>query len=247
MSIQKNRQSKFSYLCNQCGRCCRDKVITLSPYDVLRLARAAGISTGEAIARYTIRRGSILRFETDGGCAALDGTRCAVHSGRPLACRLYPLGLECAGNEERFVQLEPAQGSLGVYGADGTVEGFLTAQDVAPYLQANEHYRRLLPLFRERIAALVDFDATEPREFWRRAVREALAESNFDPNPLIGAIFDPDELGCGRESDAATVEDHIEALEDLVRREAHADILATAAVLLSVSLGYSPADAMEAR
>ncbi len=247
MSIEKTRQSKFSYLCNQCGRCCHDKVITLSPYDVLRLARAAGISTGEAVARYTIRRGSILKFKSEGGCAALDGTRCAVHSGRPLACRLYPLGLERTGNEEHFVQLEPAQGSLGVYGADGTVEAFLTAQDVAPYLQTNEHYRRLLPLLRERIAGLVDFDATEPREFWRRAVREALAESNFDPNPLIGALFDPDELGCGRESDTATVEAHIEALEDSVRRETHADILATAAVLLAVSLGYSPTDAMESR
>ena len=245
MSIEKmNRQSKFSYLCNQCGRCCRDKVITLSPYDVLRIARAAGISTGEAIARYTIRRGSILRFGTDGGCPALDGTRCAVHSGRPLACRLYPLGLERTGTEERFVQLEPAQGSLCVYGADGTVEAFLTAQHVAPYLQTNEQYRSLLTLFRERIAALVDFDAIEPREFWRRAVREALAESNFDPNPLIGALFDPDELGCSRESDTATVEAHIEALEDLVRRETQADILAAAAVLLAVSLGYSPADAM---
>jgi Fe-S-cluster containining protein len=229
-----NRQSKFSYLCNQCGRCCRDKVITLSPYDVLRLARAAGISTGEAVTRYTIRRGSILKFKPEGGCAALDETCCAVHSGRPLACRLYPLGLERTGNEEHFVQLEPARGSLGVCGADGTVEAFLTAQDVAPYLQTNEHYRRLLPLLRARIAALVDFDATEPREFWRCAVREALAESNFDPNPLIGALFDPNELGCGRESDTATVEAHIEALEDLVRRETHADILATAAVLPAV-------------
>jgi len=157
------------------------------------------------------------------------------------------LGLERTGNEEHFVQLEPAQGSLGVYGADGTVEAFLTAQDVAPYLQTNERYRRLLPLLRERIAALVDFDTTEPREFWRRAVREALAESNFDPNPLVGALFDPDELGCGRESDTATVETHIEALEDLVRRESRADTLAVAAVLLAVSLGYSPTDATESR
>ena len=247
MSIEKNRQSKFSYLCNQCGRCCHDKVITLSPYDVLRLARAAGLSTGAAIARYTIRRGSILNFKPDGGCAALDGTRCTVHSGRPLACRLYPLGLERTGNEEHFVQLEPAQGSLGVYGADGTVEAFLTGQHAAPYLQANERYPRLLPLLRERIAELVDFDATEPREFWRRAVRDALAESNFDPNPLICALFDPDELGCRRESDTATVEAHIEALGDLVRCETHADILAAAAVLLAVSLGYSPAAAIESR
>ena len=85
-------ESKFSYVCNQCGMCCRDKVITLSPYDVIRIARAVKVCTGTVVARYTIRRGSLLRFLPDGRCAALDGTRCTIHPGRPLACRLYPLG-----------------------------------------------------------------------------------------------------------------------------------------------------------
>src|SRR5260370_38575742 len=116
-------------------------------------------------------------------------TRCAVHSGRPLACRLYPLGLERPGNEEHFVQLEPARGSLGVYGGDGTVEAFLTAQHVAPYLQMNEYYRCLLPLLPARIAALVDLDTTEPREFWRLAVPLPLAESNGDPNHPTGTLL----------------------------------------------------------
>jgi Fe-S-cluster containining protein len=89
-----NRNSPFSYLCNACGRCCHNKVITLSPYDVLRLARAAGLTTREAIEQFTTRRGSILKFRADGACVALEGTRCGVHRGRPLACRLYPLGLE---------------------------------------------------------------------------------------------------------------------------------------------------------
>src|SRR5258708_30990540 len=80
-----NRQSKFSYLCNQCGRCCHDKVITLSPYDVLRLARAAGISTGEAVAPYTIRRGSILKFKPQGGCAALARLAPVIPGGPPHA------------------------------------------------------------------------------------------------------------------------------------------------------------------
>jgi len=119
------RESRFSYRCGQCGRCCRDKVITLSPYDVMRIARAAGLGTGEVIARYTIRRGSILRFEEHGSCSALRDTRCALHSGRPLACRLYPLGIERTADGERFVRLEPAPGSPGVYGEDQTVADFL--------------------------------------------------------------------------------------------------------------------------
>ena len=64
------------------------------------------------------------------------------------------------------------------------------AQGVGEYLATNARYASLLAVFRDRIAATVDFDRVEPREFWRRAVREALAESNYDANLLIDAMFD---------------------------------------------------------
>jgi Fe-S-cluster containining protein len=235
-----NRDSSFSYVCNACGLCCHNKVITLSPYDVLRLARAAGISAREAIERFTIRRGSILKFTDGGACVALYGARCGVHRGRPLACRLYPLGIERAKGvgAEKFVTLEPAAGSLGVYGTDGTVNDFLEAQGVRPHLSANARYASLLAIFRDRIAETVDFDRVEPREFWRRATREALAESNYDANPLIDAMFDADAIeGI---DDAETIAMHIELLAAMIRRESNAELLAAAAVMLAVCLGYSP-------
>jgi uncharacterized protein len=236
-----NRQSPFSYVCNACGRCCRDKAIALSPYDVLRLARAAGITTAEATRSFTIRRGSSLRFNDNGRCAALDGLRCGVHVGRPLACRLYPLGLERDGDTDRFIALEPAAGSLGVYGDDGKVDDFLAAQGVAAHLAAVAHYATLIPMFRERIDALVDFERIEPREFWRRARREAMAESNYDSNPLIDALFDADRFARGASDPACAVESHLTALASLIAASTDAAALAAAAVLLAVSLGYSSA------
>ena len=236
-----NRNSSFSYLCNACGLCCHYKVITLSPYDVLQLARVAGISTREAIDRFTIRRGSILKF-TDGACAALEGARCGVHRGRPLACRLYPLGIERIedAGSEKFVMLEPAAGSLGVYGAEGDVYNFLVAEGVGEYLAANARYVSLLAVFRERIAATVNFDRVEPREFWRRAVREALAESNYDANPMIDAMFDAGGVAVVGIDDGEIIAAHVERLARMIRREPSAEILAAAAVMLAVSLGYSP-------
>jgi Fe-S-cluster containining protein len=233
-----NRNSQFSYVCNACGLCCHDKVITLSPYDVLRLARAAGVSTREAIDRFTIRRGSILKFTDGGACKALDGARCGVHRGRPLACRLYPLGIERREDAkvERFVMLEPAAGSFGVYGIVGTVNEFVEAQGVGAYLEANARYASLLPVLRERIGQTVDFDRVEPREFWRRAAREALAESNYDANPLIDALFDADGI------DVDTVDAHLKRLAEMIRRESNPELLASAAVMLAVSLGYSPSE-----
>ncbi len=241
-------QSRFSYVCNGCGLCCRDKVITLSPYDVIRLARAAGISTGAAVAHYTLRRGSVLRFLPDGRCAALEGPRCTIHQGRPLACRLYPLGLERAPGAdgltgvESFVRLEPSSGSLGIYGAAGTVADFIDGQEVAPYLDAIARYHPLVANFRDRVAATVDFERVEPREFWRRAVREALAETNYDPNRLIDALFDPDGLGCGRSSAEDTVVAHVAALGGMAAREQEGALVAAAAVMLAVSLGYAPGE-----
>lgn len=235
-----NRNSQFSYVCNACGLCCHNKVITLSPYDVMRLARSVAASTREAIERFTIRRGSILKFTNDGACAALEGARCGVHRGRPLACRLYPLGLERIeeAHRETFVRLEPAVGSLGDYGVDGDVKSFLEAQGVGDYLAANARYAALLAVFSERIAATVDFDRVEPREFWRRAIREALAESNYDPNPLIDAIFDASAI-AGLD-DTEIVATHVERLAQMIRHESNAEMLAAAAVFLAISLGYSP-------
>jgi Fe-S-cluster containining protein len=220
-------------------------VITLAPYDLLRLARAARVPTAEAMRRFTIRRGSILKFDHSGACSALDATRCGVHEGRPLACRLYPLGLERGpgGRVENFIRLDPAPGSLGVYGDGGTVGGFLEEQEVDDYLEANRRYRSLLSRMRARINDLVDFEKTEPREFWRRATREALAESGYDPNPLIEAMFDSDGLVGRRDDEEAESFVHLAALAVRIANATDPQELAAAAVMLAVSLGYSPAEA----
>jgi len=240
-----DRLSSFSYQCNQCGLCCHDQVITLSPYDVIRLARAAGISTGLTLSRFTIRRGSILKFDKNGSCAALDGATCTVHSGRPLACRLYPLGLErYRQGTQRYLVLEPARGSRGIYGDEGTVQDFLSSQDAELYLQMNHRYETLLCIFRQRIVQLIDFDIIEPREFWRVALREALAETNFDFNPVIEALFDPDFLGCRGESDLDYVKHHVKEIEQRIDAEQNPYVLAPAAVMLAVSLGYLPGEVM---
>lgn len=210
----------------------------------MRIARAASITTGEAISRWTLRRGSLLAFDSNGACTALAGTRCMLHNGRPLACRLYPLGIERGDDGmERFIQLEPASGSTGVYGTDSTIDKFLMSQEVDKFLAMSALYRPLIELMHDRIVAMVDFETTEPREFWRCAVREALAESNYDANPIIDAMFDADSIRSRGCSDYDGVVAHVGALRDRIQRERKPEILAAAAVMLSVSLGYSPAEA----
>ena len=137
--------------------------------------------------------------------------------------------------------LEPTAGSLGVYGIDGTVNEFVEAQGVDAYLEANARYASLLPVFRERIGQTVDFDRVEPREFWRRAARDALAESNYDANPLIDALFDADGIE-NIDDDAETIAQHLGRVAEMIRRESNPELLASAAVILAVSLGFSPSE-----
>src|SRR5262249_50095456 len=141
-----------------------------------------------------------------------------------------------AGGVERFVQLDPAPRSAGVYGASGKVADYLESQGVLEYLAMNDRYRPLIAMFRKRVNELVDFEKVEPREFWRRATREALAESGYDdPNPIIDALFKAGD----------SVARHIESLTKMAQETKVAESLAAAAIFLATSLGYSPSVASE--
>jgi hypothetical protein len=61
---------------------------------------------------------------------------------------------------------------------------------------------------------------------------------------MIDALFDADGAGCRRESVAATVDAHLSALSAMVRFASDAVKIAAATVLLAVSLGFSPREAV---
>jgi hypothetical protein len=155
-----------------------------------------------------------------------------------LACQLFPLGLTRDPDRGQcFVRLEPEEGSRGVYGDSGTIAGYLAGQGVDESLAGTRAYEALLSPMRKRVAELVDFDRIEPREFWRIATREALAESNYDPNPLIDALFDADAV-C---DPPVTVPSHIAVLA-VIMAQSNPAIIAAAGVILAVSLGFSPSE-----
>ncbi len=137
------RQAAFSYRCNACNRCCRDKLIPVNPYEVARIARHLGLSTTETLARFTTD-GSALAFP-DGVCVFLGEQGCGVHADRPLVCRLYPLGRVVQPDDsETIVRLRPHPDSAGTYATDGTVEQYFELQGAAPLMDAARRYHRLL-------------------------------------------------------------------------------------------------------
>ncbi len=114
------------------------------PHEILGMARVLGMATTEFLARYTDNGGTTLRSEVDGRCVFVTAAGCRVHPRRPLVCRLYPLGRATDGQGEETFALFPGQSGCGaVVGREGTIDAFLEAQGVGPYLEWSRRYGRL--------------------------------------------------------------------------------------------------------
>ena len=155
-----NRNSRFSYHCNACGRCCVNKRIQTNPYEVLRLARNLGMKTGEFVQQYLEKEGPYLRVTAESACVFLDNKGCVVHQDRPIACRTYPLGRWVSAKyEETFRELIPHPESEGVYGRNGTIGQFLTEQGVLPYLEAADRYQALFYRMFDALQQVLSIDS----------------------------------------------------------------------------------------
>jgi uncharacterized protein len=137
--------------------CCRDKRLTLLPYDVVRLRRALGLRSDELLAEHaeleiepsgwpTVR----LRLAPDGRCPFVHEEGCGVYRDRPTCCRIYPLAravtLDAAGEPSSFFVAEDTGGRCLGFGAAGapTVAEWARGQGLDAYRVANDRLTRLL-------------------------------------------------------------------------------------------------------
>ena len=106
-------EDRFTFTCRpgvSCfNRCCGDVNIFLSPYDVLRMKRRLGISSGEFLDRHALLPVHkemklpvvLLRMADEEGrpCPFVGPEGCAIYEDRPWPCRMYPLGM-AAGHDQ---------------------------------------------------------------------------------------------------------------------------------------------------
>jgi uncharacterized protein len=97
---------KFQFRCHPAvdcfNECCRNLELALTPYDVLRLKGALGLSSGEFLERHALIEQPedsawplvYLGMVDDGrgSCPFVSPAGCRVYAHRPGACRMYPLG-----------------------------------------------------------------------------------------------------------------------------------------------------------
>ncbi|MFA7275147.1 MAG: YkgJ family cysteine cluster protein [Crocinitomicaceae bacterium] len=96
--------------CTRAGTCCHGNRVMLNPWELFCLAQEKKITTKEFRERFCDLGGIQLRFNgpTDSkgksACSQyIDGFGCGVHVGRPLACRLFPLGRQIQNNQTHYI------------------------------------------------------------------------------------------------------------------------------------------------
>lgn len=142
------------------GSCCRNRDLTLTPYDVLRLKNNLRLHSDDFLTRHTQYRldpstgfpliSIKLGPAPEKLCPFLIQDGCSVYEDRPTVCRLFPLarvsgfGQGTASHEEFFYTL-PATGCLGMMEERPlTVERWLSEQGMDPYRAANDNMLHLL-------------------------------------------------------------------------------------------------------
>jgi len=96
--------------CSRKGTCCHGNQVWLNPWELQLLAHTKKFSISEFITDYTEFGGIRLRFDgkinTYGkkSCRLYsDEIGCRVYSGRPLACRMFPLGRQIQFGETHYI------------------------------------------------------------------------------------------------------------------------------------------------
>ena len=105
-----NSDSILPLTCSRSGTCCFGKAVMLNPWELFHISKEKEITPREFRDLYCDFGGIQLRFngKTDKkeqhACSQyVDNFGCSVHLGRPLACRLYPLGRQIQHDKAHYM------------------------------------------------------------------------------------------------------------------------------------------------
>jgi Fe-S-cluster containining protein len=247
--------------CTREGTCCHGKQVWLNPWELASLAASLGRAVAALIDEECCDGGIRLRFDGPAGPGGLPACRCyrpgrgcAGHAGRPLACRLYPLGRERRGERVQYRFDGPQFPCLGGCPSVRSlparrVGDYLREQGVADYEAVSDAYLELVQDIAEAaFAVAIDSGLVASGHRGLHARWQALGlashqeRSALIPPPLLTALLNPradplsrhDEDRVPLTDGAGFVQAHAQLLQD--RLQADYGSLIGAARLADASL-----------
>ncbi|EKD37826.1 MAG: hypothetical protein ACD_75C00977G0002 [uncultured bacterium] len=180
----------FTFACHSGVRCftdcCRMLELALTPYDVLRLRKATGLTSRELLEHYIITEQDpgepfprfYLTMVDDGraSCVFVSPEGCTVYPHRPSACRAYPLGRAAVrtGNGtilEHFVIMKETH-----------CRGFLEATQQTPLQYSIDQELTVYNTFNDAVVQILQHDA----------IRQGLIPARKDIELFTLALYDLD-------------------------------------------------------
>ncbi len=158
---------KLPLSCSRKGTCCFGKQVVLNPWEIATLSETKGMSVDEFTTQYCELGGIKLGFDGktmfngNNSCNLyVDGFGCSLHSGRPLACRLYPIGRQLQRNQIRYIYEGQAFPCLKDCPEVNqlpfmSVEAYLIDQQVAEFEKAQDLYLELVQEIADIAFALI--------------------------------------------------------------------------------------------
>ena len=152
-----NQKSTICFSCHRSlscfTQCCRDVNIFLTPYDILRMRKRLGISSGDFLSLYTVslipeHSGFplvILKMceEQEKSCPFVSTSGCSIYEDRPWACRMYPL--DRGEREGEFTFIAEPSICLGMKEQrELTVGKYLRDQGLEPYNKMEKPFERII-------------------------------------------------------------------------------------------------------
>ncbi|MDY6855287.1 MAG: YkgJ family cysteine cluster protein [Thermodesulfobacteriota bacterium] len=148
-----SKESRFKFACHNglsCFKtCCADINIFLTPYDLLRMRRTIGLSSGEFLEKYTIplltKEGLpllVLKMTEDENksCPFIAAHGCEIFEDRPWSCRMHPIFPSSKGG----FFIEEGKSCLGFKEEKTwTIEEWKKDQGIDSYDKMNESYETI--------------------------------------------------------------------------------------------------------
>ncbi len=255
--------------CTRAGTCCHGKQVWISPWELARLAVAAGLPPAAFRDRHTVDGGIRLRFAGDDrwrgqrACDLYDpGSRgCRAYAGRPLACRLFPLGLRRERGERTWVHEGAALPCLDAcpevaQSPPLRVDAYLAGQRIEAALAAQDATLELaMDLGEAAFAVGIDSgllarDASRIAAAWTRMAGLAPTARSAALGPWRDRLLLPD-TGADPDQPAEWVAAHRDTLRAAMQRELAglrepAALAAASAVCLGMALHLAQACAGDA-
>ena len=105
-----NLETVLPLTCSRIGTCCHGNQVLLNPWELSRIAKEKKVSPKKFRDLFCDLGGIRIMFNGEkdkrgkAACSQyIDGFGCSVHLGRPLACRLFPIGRQVQNNEVQYI------------------------------------------------------------------------------------------------------------------------------------------------